>query len=63
MTEHQQSGTDMPAARLDFIGAALAIADVYNALGRPEWFAGWLRRIAKDFDTNPPDIGETQGNA
>lgn len=63
MTEHQQPGTDMPAARLDFIGASIAIAEVYDALGRPEWFAGWLRRIAKDFDQNPPQIGETQGSA
>lgn len=63
MTEHPQTGTDMPASRLDFIGAALAIAEVYAALGHPEWFAGWLRRIAKDFDKNPPEIGETQGSA
>ena len=45
----------------DLIAAARAIAQVYDDLGRPEWFAGWLRRIARDFEQD--GAGAPRGTA
>jgi hypothetical protein len=46
---------------IDFLTAAYLIAEAHDRLGKPDWFPGWLRRIAKDFEQ--PQIGEPQGRA